>query len=111
MKREEQPLCSVANANQIIGELFNRIGRGASLHCLGEMRDQNSLRRLNDNHAFFPLVNNRSAIHRLECPRWTKLFHTFMPYRLLSSAFIVTYRLPAIWNPTLWTFLTVDLSE
>lgn len=82
----------VANTDQVIAKLFHRVGRRARLNGLWIMCHKDGLRRLDDDDAFFPLRYLPLAL--LYSQAFFEYSCTFFPYKLLSSAFIVTYLLP-----------------
>lgn len=96
--REKLP-SSVANADQVIAKLLHRVGRRTRLNGFWIMRDKNGLCRLDNNHAFFPLA--RRPLARSYQRGFLEHDCTFLPYKLRSSAFIMTYLLPPICKPSL----------
>ena len=51
----EQGSYLVANADQVIAKLFHRVGRRARLNSFWVMCNEDGLRRLDNDHAFFSL--------------------------------------------------------
>lgn len=86
--------CSVAYANQVIGKLFNRVRSPSRLYCLWIMRNEDRLTCFDYHDSFFSLSRGFNQRSKWLCRRWSE--DTFLPYKLLSSAFMVTYRWPAM---------------
>ena len=69
--------------------------------------EEDGLGCLDDDDSLFALVIDRVRLRKVRVAKGKKgtWRHTFIPYRLLSSALTATYRTPATWKPSDCTFL------
>ena len=53
-------VCLVADADEVVGELLDSVGRGSGLDALGVVSDEHGLVGLDDDDAFFALLKIKS---------------------------------------------------